>query len=231
MDANWMDTIRSANGKYIALLEGDDYWISKNKLQKQVDFLEKNKRFVLCSHDIYLDNPYLKKGFKNFLNILRVDLRQNGLNFAIKKLTVFFSDKELFWKQRRLYSLNKRHSVGNLKIALDTALDERYIHTSTIVVSANILKTMPDEAFSFTIGHKLSVLWTAMHGLQKHFNEVMAVRKVHSDSSAVTRREQRFKTREGQITRDIKLLEFLCSYNNQTFLFKNKIKQLKKKSK
>lgn len=44
-----------ARGKYIALCEGDDYWTDPYKLQKQVDFLEHNKDYSICFHDVKIN--------------------------------------------------------------------------------------------------------------------------------------------------------------------------------
>lgn len=50
-----------ARGKYIALCEGDDYWTDPLKLQKQMDFLEKNPEYVLCGHNSKIIFDYDKE--------------------------------------------------------------------------------------------------------------------------------------------------------------------------
>ncbi|CAG1066547.1 hypothetical protein BAC1_02166 [uncultured bacterium] len=45
---NFIKTYKACKGQYVALLEGDDFWTSGVKLQKQADFLDAHERFVLC---------------------------------------------------------------------------------------------------------------------------------------------------------------------------------------
>ncbi|MDO6597674.1 glycosyltransferase [Oceanihabitans sp. 2_MG-2023] len=49
--ANFAFALNKCQGKYIALLEGDDYWVDELKLQKQFDFLEHNTDYVLSCHN------------------------------------------------------------------------------------------------------------------------------------------------------------------------------------
>lgn len=47
---NLYDLQEKAVGRYLAYLEGDDYWIDRTKLKKQVSFLEDEPSYIGCTH-------------------------------------------------------------------------------------------------------------------------------------------------------------------------------------
>lgn len=77
---NIQQCLKHCSGEFIAFLEGDDYWLSPLKLQKQVAFLEKNGNCSLCFNGFFL-------------------LKDNGVYYphCIEKLTskTFFTTQDL----------------------------------------------------------------------------------------------------------------------------------------
>jgi glycosyltransferase involved in cell wall biosynthesis len=49
---NFAREVETCRSQYIAWLEGDDYWTSPHKLQKQADFLDCRPECVICFHNV-----------------------------------------------------------------------------------------------------------------------------------------------------------------------------------
>jgi len=54
MFQNFYNSLEACKGKYIAILEGDDYWTYKKKLQEQFDYFEKHPNCILSAGHVDL---------------------------------------------------------------------------------------------------------------------------------------------------------------------------------
>jgi glycosyltransferase involved in cell wall biosynthesis len=60
------ELVRRATGDYLAVLDGDDYWTSPDKLSRQVTYLDEHPECSMCFHDVLcvyedearIDEPY-----------------------------------------------------------------------------------------------------------------------------------------------------------------------------
>ncbi|HRG87619.1 MAG TPA: glycosyltransferase [Chitinophagales bacterium] len=66
---NWQKALTLCSGKYIALLEGDDYWTDKNKLQKQYDILNQHTDCVICFTNAEIKYESGEPGFTTYVTL------------------------------------------------------------------------------------------------------------------------------------------------------------------
>ena len=79
---NYYEALQLAEGKYLAVCDGDDYWVSPNKLQWQTEFMERNPDHSICCSS-FIDHS--KKGARTFDVNAYIKaswrLKQDGYNF------------------------------------------------------------------------------------------------------------------------------------------------------
>lgn len=65
--ANYARGFAAAQAKYVAVLEGDDFWSSTEKLSKQITFLEEHRECVACACNYYISDE------RRYSNNLRIN--------------------------------------------------------------------------------------------------------------------------------------------------------------
>ena len=130
---------RYLTGEYIALCEGDDYWIDDHKLSKQIEFMDQNRNCSMTAHAFQIFNIlentiYIKrhKSRNTYLSAEEVILQPNG-NLATASLVM---RREVFWKKYKLPSCDIEDfifqlsalDVGKIYYFSDVMSVYRYMH-------------------------------------------------------------------------------------------------------
>jgi len=69
---NWIDLLSQAQGQYVAINDGDDYWTDPLKLQLQVDYLDSHPECSVCFHPVKV----LKQGFPDHIEMFPISDKQ-----------------------------------------------------------------------------------------------------------------------------------------------------------
>ncbi|MDX4012122.1 glycosyltransferase [Aliarcobacter skirrowii] len=165
-------------GKYVAICEGDDCWIDKNKLAKQIKLMEANPTFGLCFHpavQLNLTNN-TKKNIGEYLDkdgvvsIEDIIIKPYGMiPYASCVLTKEVLDEVLEFKSTRPYL-----TLGDIYVQIFGALKANGVLYINEVMSL----------YRYLTPQSWSVQW--VNSSDKQFKHVIAMAKSFQDLNKMT---------------------------------------------
>lgn len=93
---NWEFVLNKCRGEYIAMIEGDDYWINPNKLQQQVSWLDSHPDYALTftNVDIVGNSSYSHEPSFVHLHTGDYSMRDVAETWTILSSTVVFRNQQ-----------------------------------------------------------------------------------------------------------------------------------------
>ena len=165
-------------GKYVAICEGDDCWLDKTKLSKQIKLMEENPTFGLCFHPAIVTNMST-----NRINIIGKYLYQDGVidirDIILKKkamipyascvITKEVLDEVLEFKSKRPYL-----TLGDIYMQIFGSLKaEGALYINEVM-----------SLYRFLTPESWSLSW--INSFERQSNHLMAIAKSFQDLNKIT---------------------------------------------
>ncbi len=163
---NFFSSLSNCDGKYIAICEGDDFWIDSLKLNKQVDFLENNDDYVICYHKVkilnsfeYLDDYFNQKNisqfsdhndlivFGNYMQTCSLVFKNLFKLFPIEKVNFLNDYILLFWISQfgKIYRFNESMGVYRIGTGIWSTLNSKMQTIHTLNSLCEVMKIVKND--------------------------------------------------------------------------------------
>lgn len=138
VNINFERTLRSCQGEFIALCEGDDYWTDPCKLQKQVGFLENNKKYGMVYSKAKVFNDK-NKSFEKYLIGNAFSGKELLLSNPIPTLTTVFRNDLYRRYNLEVAPIEKNWEMGDYPVWLWFLFNSKIYFMADITATYRLL--------------------------------------------------------------------------------------------
>jgi glycosyltransferase involved in cell wall biosynthesis len=102
---NFLHTFFESKGEYVVHIEGDDFFTDNSKLQKQVDFLDKNQHYSACFHNALIQYDDDSQRETEYLNSADQPLETTAETLMANKEVWFMATASVMMRKKHVATL------------------------------------------------------------------------------------------------------------------------------
>ena len=181
MNQNLIDALSACEGEFIALCEGDDYWVHPEKLSRQVSQLMKNTEIAMSTHECYhiYYPPKKHRSLRRATKMVYWDTKTYGLSGFVNLLKARIRGREEFWAKDRCKLEANRKDIYQLADLLSGVWIQPFC---SILMRKKIVEPFTESLQLSEGGHQLALLLGGIFGGINHDRRPMAVKRDQKNS-------------------------------------------------
>lgn len=152
--------------KYVAICEGDDYWIDSLKLQKQVEYMETHPECVMCHGDYELTNGNKRKTLPHYDNEAYFGPGHIH-SYSIASLTTLYS----YEAYRRIPNWRMKYGwpIGDYPLWIELSQEGLFHYMPETLGKYRVL---PNSASHSTNCENIKKFWKCENEIVEHYSKL-----------------------------------------------------------